>query len=90
MDYKGIRSYFIGFFNPLENTCSQKNVIAVNGIAIQYKHIILEADTKVGCFARFCHHHLMTMSLRIAILCLKVVWKHVCERLLYAEKIEYY
>ena len=40
MDYKGIHSYFIGFFNQPEKTCSQKNVIAMNGIAIQYTNIL--------------------------------------------------
>ena len=40
-----------------------KNVILMNGIANQYKNYVTnEMVPKVGCFAGFCHHHLVTMS----------------------------
>ena len=46
-------------------------------------------ELKVGCFVDFFHHHVMTMSaytyacMPIAILCLKVEQKQVCEQSLY-------
>ena len=74
MDYKGIHSYFIGFFNqPEKNLLTEECYSNECDCYSIHKHIILEAGPKVGCFAGFCHHHLMTMSLRIAFLCLKVV-----------------
>ena len=37
--------------------------MVMNGITIQYrKHVIKETGPKVGCFADFYHHCLMTMS----------------------------
>ena len=50
-------------------------------------------DPKVGCFAGFCDHRLMTMSVHThvyAILCMKVEWRQVWEWSLYAEKKECY
>ena len=36
--YKG--GYIVGFFNPSEKTCQQKNIILMNGIAIQYRNML--------------------------------------------------
>ena len=38
MGYKG--AYIIGFFSKPEKTCKQKNVIPMNGIAIQYRNML--------------------------------------------------
>ena len=38
MAYKG--GYIIGFFNPSEKTCKQKNVILLNGITTQYRNML--------------------------------------------------
>ena len=34
----------------------------INGVAIQYKTVINKMAPKVGCFACFHHHRLVTMS----------------------------
>ena len=34
----------------------------MNGIVNQCKHFTKETDPKVGCFAGFCHHCLVTMG----------------------------
>ena len=46
----------------LKRTCQQKNITPVNGIAIHY---MKEMGPKVGSFASFCHHRLMTVSVHM-------------------------
>ena len=62
MDYKG--SYIVVSLTHLNKTCHQKNVIATDEWDCYsiYKHVMKETGSKVGCFAGFYHHHLMTMS----------------------------
>ena len=38
MAYKG--GYIVGFFNPPEKTCQQKNIILMNEITIQYRNML--------------------------------------------------
>ena len=32
--------YIVGFFNPPEKPCQQKNVILLNGITIHYRNML--------------------------------------------------
>ena len=59
--YKG--GYIVGFFNPHEeNLPAEKRYTVEWDYYSLKKHVIKETGQKVGCFARFCHHHLMAMS----------------------------
>ena len=61
MAYKG--GYIIGSFNPPEENLPAEKCYTVEWDYYSlWKHVIKETGPKVGCFAGFCHHHLMATS----------------------------